>query len=137
MMKLKLKQMLAGVVCIAALAGCSALDRTEPVRTPRTIITSHVTTEQVKEAIITAGQGRDWIMSVAGPGVINATQNIRKHSVTVRINYSEKDYSINYVNSVNLLASGGEIHRSYNHWVNNLDKDIQKRLAIVAATPAK
>ena len=113
-MKLKLKQMLAGVVCIAALAGCSALDRTEPVRTPRTIITSHVTTEQVKEAIITAGQGRDWIMSVAGPGVINATQNIRKHSVTVRINYSEKDYSINYVNSVNLLASGGEIHRSYN-----------------------
>lgn len=132
---MKLKQMLAAVICIFALAGCSALERTEPVRTPRTIITSHVSTEQVKQAIINAGQGRDWIMSVAGPGVINATQNVRKHSVTIRINYSEKEYTIHYVNSVNLLASGGEIHRAYNHWVNNLDKDIQKKLAVLAASP--
>ncbi|RPH26731.1 hypothetical protein EHN07_11680 [Buttiauxella warmboldiae] len=129
-----MKKWLAGGLCIMALVGCSALERTEPVRTPQTIITQHVTPEQVKEAIINAGQGRDWIMSVAGPGVINATQNIRKHSVTVRINYSEKAYTINYVSSVNLLASGGEIHRSYNHWVNNLDKDIQKKLALIAAT---
>lgn len=132
---MRLKQWLAGGLCIVALAGCAALERTEPVRTPQTIITQHVTTEQVKDAIINAGQGRDWIMSVAGPGVINATQNIRKHSVTVRINYSDKSYSIHYVSSVNLLASEGEIHRSYNHWVNNLDKDIQKRIAVIAATP--
>ncbi|WP_435928198.1 hypothetical protein [Dryocola sp. BD613] len=132
---MKFKQMIAAAVCIAALAGCSALERTEPVRTPQTIITQHVTTDQVKEAIINAGQGRDWIMSAAGPGVINATQNVRKHSVTIRINYSEREYSIHYVNSVNLLASDGEIHRAYNHWVNNLDKDIQKRLAVIAATP--
>ncbi|HEY1844617.1 MAG TPA: hypothetical protein VGH05_07155 [Buttiauxella sp.] len=131
---MKLKQILAAALCVAALAGCSALERTEPVRTPRTIITQHVTTAQVREAIINAGQGRDWMMSEAGPGVINATQNVRKHSVSVRINYSEKEYTINYVNSVNLLASGGEIHRAYNHWVNNLDKDIQKKLALSAAT---
>ncbi|TNV16420.1 hypothetical protein FH968_19685 [Buttiauxella sp. B2] len=131
---MRLKQWLAGGLCIVALAGCAALERTEPVRTPQTIITQHVTTEQVKDAIINAGQGRDWIMSVAGPGVINATQNIRKHSVTVRINYSDRSYSINYVSSVNLLASDGEIHRSYNHWVNNLDKDIQKKIAVIAAT---
>lgn len=134
---MKIKKLMIAALCISALAGCQALERTEPVRTPQTIITQHVTTEQVKDAIINAGQGRDWIMSVAGPGVINATQNIRKHSVTVRINYSERNYSINYVSSVNLLASGGEIHRSYNHWVNNLDKDIQKKLAVIAATPAK
>lgn len=130
---MKLKQMLAAAICVAALAGCSALERTEPVRTPQTIITQHVTAEQVKEAIINAGQGRDWIMSAAGPGVINASQNVRKHSVTIRINYSEKEYTIHYVNSVNLLASNGEIHRAYNHWVNNLDKDIQKRLSTIAA----
>lgn len=132
---MKLKQILAVALCVAALAGCSALERTEPVRTPRTIITQHVTTAQVKDAIINAGQRRDWIMSEAGPGVINATQNVRKHSVSIRINYSEKEYTINYVNSVNLLASGGEIHRAYNHWVNNLDKDIQKKLAVLAASP--
>ena len=134
---MKIKKLMIAALCISALAGCKALERTEPVRTPQTIITQHVTTEQVKDAIINAGQGRDWIMSVAGPGVINATQNIRKHSVTVRINYSERNYSINYVSSVNLLASGGEIHRSYNHWVNNLEKDIQKKLAVIAAMPAK
>ncbi len=132
---MKLKYMLAGALFVAALTGCSALERTEPVRTPQTIITQHVTSEQVKEAIINAGQGRDWIMSAAGPGVINATQNVRKHSVTIRINYSEKEYAIHYVNSVNLLAADGEIHRAYNHWVNNLDKDIQKKLAVIAATP--
>lgn len=132
---MRLKQWVAGGLCIVALAGCAALERTEPVRTPQTIITQHVTAEQVKDAIINAGQGRDWIISVAGPGVINATQNIRKHSVTVRINYSDKSYSINYISSVNLLASDGEIHRSYNHWVNNLDKDIQKKIAVIAATP--
>lgn len=134
---MKLLQILAAMLCVTALVGCSALGRTEPVRTPRTLIVQHVTTEQVKEAIVTAGQGRDWIMSEAGPGVLNATQNVRKHSVTVRINYSEKEYTISYVNSVNLLASGGEIHRAYNHWVNNLDKDIQKRLSVVATAPSK
>ncbi|MCT4707477.1 hypothetical protein MUA04_06210 [Enterobacteriaceae bacterium H11S18] len=130
---MKLKQFLAGAICIAALTGCSAMDRTKPVLTPDTIVTQHVTADQVKQAILTAGQGRNWIMTVAGPGVINATQNARDHSATVRINYSEREYSIHYVSSVNLMASGGEIHRAYNHWVNNLDNDIKVKLAMVAA----
>lgn len=134
---MKLKQMIAGVICIVALAGCSAMDRTKPVLTPQTIVTQHLTSEQVKQAILNAGQGRNWIMSVAGPGVINATQNVRDHSATVRINYSEREYSIHYVSSVNLMASGGEIHRAYNNWVNNLDNDIKIKLAVVAATPSK
>ncbi|MCT4700312.1 hypothetical protein MUA02_00415 [Enterobacteriaceae bacterium H20N1] len=132
---MKFKQMIAAAVCIAALAGCSAMDRTKPVLTPTTVVTQHVTADQVKQAILTAGQGRNWIMTVAGPGVINATQNVRDHSATVRINYSEREYSIHYVSSVNLMASGGEIHRAYNHWVNNLDNDIKVKLAVLAASP--
>jgi hypothetical protein len=31
------------------------------------------------------------------------------------------------------MADKGEIHRGYNHWVNNLDNDIQIRLASSAA----
>ncbi|MFZ2610310.1 MAG: hypothetical protein WAX32_04560, partial [Raoultella planticola] len=33
------------------------------------------------------------------------------------------------VSSSNMLASGGKIHKNYNRWVHNLDKDIQVNLA--------
>lgn len=129
---MKLRALLAGAICITTLMGC--VSRTKPILTPDTIVTNHVTSEQVKQAILSAGMGRNWIMTAAGPGVINATQKARDHSATVRINYSEREYSIHYVSSVNLMASGGEIHRTYNNWVNNLDNDIQIKLAVMAAS---
>jgi hypothetical protein len=47
----------------------------------------------------------------------------------VRVNYTATSYSITYANSQNLRASGGKIHKNYNRWVNNLDKDIQVNLS--------
>ncbi|TOO24649.1 hypothetical protein CGH40_22300, partial [Vibrio parahaemolyticus] len=45
--------------------------------------------------------------------------------------YNNKYYSIIYLNSVNLKASDGKIHRNYNRWVNNLNVDIQRALALL------
>lgn len=97
-----------------------------------TVSTGH-TAEQVKTAILKAGQKRDWIMSEAGPGVIKGRLQARDHSVEIRIPYSATSYSINYESSMNLKAADGKIHKNYNRWVHNLDHDIQMNLSAGAA----
>ncbi|NEN67729.1 hypothetical protein G3W52_27560, partial [Escherichia coli] len=72
---------------------------------------------------------RQWIMSDAGPGVIKGKLQNRDHVADIKINYSATSYSIVYVSSINLMAANGKIHRNYNRWVHNLDKDIQVTLA--------
>jgi len=119
-------KLLISLACVMALSGCA---RTEPVMTPHTTITTHNSEEQIKIAIMSAGLNRGWIMTSGGPGVINGRLSSRDHIANIRVNYTETSYTINYVGSSNLLAEKGEIHRNYNHWVNNLDKDIQLRLA--------
>ncbi len=83
----------------------------------------------MKKAILKAGVERKWIMSEAGQGIIKARQQSRDHSAEIRINYTASSYDINYENSQNLQASGGQIHKNYNRWVRNLDKDIQLNLS--------
>ena len=72
-------------------------------------------------------------MNEAGPGVIKARQQNRDHVAEVRINYTATGYTINYDSSLNLQAANGKIHKNYNRWVNNLDKDIQVNLSAISA----
>ncbi|HCB1498336.1 hypothetical protein DA718_01850 [Klebsiella huaxiensis] len=116
----------AAIAVIGALAGCA---RTAPIEQIQTTVSAGHTEAQVKKAIIKAGAQREWIMSDAGPGVIKARQQSRDHVAEIKITYSATSYSINYDSSLNLMASGGKIHRNYNRWVHNLDKDIQINLA--------
>lgn len=48
------------------------------------------------------------------------------------IPYDTKFYSILYVKSENLDEDDGKIHRNYNRWINNLNVDIQRQLAVTA-----
>ncbi|EAA8386706.1 hypothetical protein OZ379_000692 [Salmonella enterica] len=117
---------LAAFAVVGALAGCA---RTAPIDNIQSTVSAGHTEAQVKNAILKAGAQRQWIMNDAGPGVIKARQQNRDHIVEVRITYSATGYSIKYDSSLNLLASGGKIHKNYNRWVRNLDKDIQINLA--------
>ena len=122
----KYVQWFAAIAVAGALAGCA---RTAPVEQIQTAVSAAHTEDQVKQAILRAGVQRQWIMSQTVPGAIAARQQARDHVVEVRINYSASGYSIHYVSSSNMLASGGKIHKNYNRWVHNLDKDIQVNLA--------
>ncbi|HHN8333471.1 TPA: hypothetical protein ACRRWZ_003386 [Klebsiella quasipneumoniae] len=117
--------MIAATV-VGALAGCA---RTAPIEQVNAIVSAGHTEAQVKDAIIKAGAQRQWIMSDAGPGVIKGKLQNRDHVADIKINYSATSYSIVYVSSINLMAANGKIHRNYNRWVHNLDKDIQVTLA--------
>ncbi|BBQ84478.1 hypothetical protein WP3W18E02_30070 [Klebsiella sp. WP3-W18-ESBL-02] len=114
---------------LSILAGCA---RTAPIEQINTVVSAGHSAEQVKNAILKAGIQRDWIMTEAAPGVIKATQKARDHSATANIKYSATGYSIVYDSSFNLKASDGKIHKNYNRWVRNLDKDIQVNLASAA-----
>ncbi|MEQ4530044.1 MAG: hypothetical protein ABN478_01910 [Mixta sp.] len=125
----KIVKLLTALAVMGALAGCA---RTAPVDNVQTTVSAGHTQAQVKNAILKAGAQRQWIMSEAGPNVIKARQQSRDHMAEVLINYSATGYAINYQSSLNLLASGGKIHKNYNRWVRNLDKDIQINLATSA-----
>ncbi|HEM6693479.1 hypothetical protein I5679_15160 [Citrobacter koseri] len=120
----------AAITVVGALAGCA---RTAPIDQVHSSVSAGHTQEQVKNAILKAGVQRQWIMSEVGPGVIKGRQQTRNHVAEVRITYSATSYDIKYDSSLNLQASGGKIHKNYNRWVHNLDKDIQVNLSAGAS----
>ncbi|MDR2263065.1 MAG: hypothetical protein LBE93_06325 [Enterobacter asburiae] len=126
----KLVKWFAAFAVVGALAGCA---RTAPIEQIHSTVSTGHTAEQVKTAIVKAGQKREWIMTDAGPGVLKGRLQARDHSVEVRIPYTATGYSINYESSLNLKASDGKIHKNYNRWVRNLDHDIQMNLSAGAA----
>jgi hypothetical protein len=83
---------------------------------------------------------RGWLVVSRSPGFIDATILQRDHRADIRITYDASSYSIAYRGSENLNAKNGIIHRNYNRWVANLDRDIQRRLlraSIPTAAPAE
>jgi hypothetical protein len=90
-----------------------------------------LTNEQVKTAIVRAGSALGWQVREVGPGMLAATINLRTHTAEVEIPYSTSSYSIIYKSSTNLQESGGQIHKNYNGWVQNLNKGINTQLALL------
>ncbi|MCL9774244.1 hypothetical protein [Vibrio methylphosphonaticus] len=93
-----------------------------------------LTATQVKSVITAAAENRGWVVSESKAGVLNATISVRSHEAEIDIPYTKKYYSITYVDSKNLKAADGEIHRNYNRWINNLNTDIKTQLAATAAS---
>ena len=115
---------------LVMLAGCS---RVQPIlNVENTPVVFNLPSTQVKQAIIEAGAGRGWVMRETTPGKIRGEYQARSHQAIIDITYNAKTYSIEYADSDNLKYEDGKIHRNYNRWVNNLDVDIKKKLAMLA-----
>jgi hypothetical protein len=121
-------RIVAGVALALLVASC----RTAPVLTPVIAIATDraVTEVQVADAIRKAGAGHGWVMVDSGPGRMTGTLDLRKHRAVVDISYSTTSVRIAYKDSVNLRYGNGDIHRSYNRWVNNLAESIKQQLGI-------
>jgi hypothetical protein len=87
------------------------------------------TSDDVSKAIIRAGSGLGWQMVPDRPGHMVGTLKVRAHVAVVDIDYNPKFYSIKYRESSNLNYDGTNIHRNYNGWIQNLDKQIQVQLS--------
>lgn len=124
-------KLLSSLILALLLVGCG---RVQPVMNVEdTPVTYNLQSKQVKMAIMQAATNRGWMVTEANPGELIAKLHVRSHYAEVKIPFNAKYYSILYLNSVNLKASDGKIHRNYNRWVNNLNVDIKRQLALSAS----
>ena len=84
---------------------------------------------QVGKAIQKAGKDRGWVIKITKPGKAIGVLHVRAHMVKVNIEYTNKTYSIRYLDSTNMKYDGaGKIHGKYNDWILRLDQQIQQEL---------
>lgn len=83
---------------------------------------------KVRNAIIRGGLNRDWRVASETDGCIRLHLDVRggKHQVDVDVFYTENDFTVKYVSSVNMEYDpvDGTIHRKYVQWVRNLKQEI-------------
>ena len=117
----------AGILLVAACAPAPVLNISKaPVQT----VSGHkASLDEVGNAITRAGVALGWQMQTVKPGNIVGTLNLRGHTAVVDITYDTKTYSITYKDSTNLKYNGEKIHKNYNSWIQNLDRDIRAQLS--------
>ena len=93
-------------------------------------VKSGVSADQVRNAIFNASKKYGWSINEVSGGNIEANIQVRSHQASVLISYSNKYYSIKYMNSENLKynSSRHSIHNGYNGWILNLRREIDREI---------
>jgi hypothetical protein len=123
------KTILLALGLMSLVAGCTS----RPIMsvTDQPVVTAagkQLTADQVRDGIVKAGTGLGWVMTPVSPGLISGRLALREHVAVVDVQYSATLYSIRYKDSTNLNYRDGQIHRNYNGWIENLDRDIRSEL---------
>jgi hypothetical protein len=119
---------LAACAFVALGAGCVTAPIYDVVSAP-VVANKAVTMEDVNKAIVRAGTQLGWVITPESAGKLTGRLALRTHTATVDITHDTKTYNIKYRDSTNLEAHGGEIHKNYNGWIQNLEKGIRAQLA--------
>jgi hypothetical protein len=122
------------VILIAALGllgvGCAPTPVVNVTDAPVVVNKPGVTLDEVGKAIVRAGATIGFQMIMNRPGLITGTYSPRgDFTAVVEVKYSTQKYSINYKDSQGLNYDGTNIHRNYNNWVLNLDRNIKTQLS--------
>jgi hypothetical protein len=116
-------------VILLAGAGCA---RTEPVFDVRDesipAPAQGLPRNEIGRRISEAAARARWRVDAAEPGRLWATYDVGKHAATANVTWTERAYSISLVSTNNLEESGGQVHRTYNVWVRNLEREINDML---------
>ena len=112
------------VACVGCFSsGYNVRMVSDPVR-----IVRPVEPKAMREAILKGGANRDWVMKSEKEGCLTLVLNVRggKHSVVVDVHYTGEEFSVKYVESVNMdyEPATGKIRGKYVQWVRNLKQDI-------------
>lgn len=123
------------VAAVAVIAACQNPPIHNVDKVP-IVAPASVGLNDVERAILIAGSERKWAMRPVAPGRILATHTRSGHTATVDILFDTEQYSIQYVSSGALQDVGsGTIHPTYNRWIQFLEADINKSLALLGASP--
>jgi len=123
------KQIIVALGVVLLLAGCTS----RPIMnvTDQPVVSAagkQLTADQVRNGIVGAGNALGWVMTPVSPGLVSGRLSLRDHVAVVDVRYTAKTFSITYKDSTNLNYRDGQIHRNYNGWVENLDRDIRNEL---------
>jgi hypothetical protein len=116
-------------VAVVALAACTSA----PIRniSDAPVVTGSgkaLNADQVRVAIVGAGTGLGWTMASTTPGLVTGRIALRGHTASIDVRYTPAAYSIAYKDSTNLDFGNGQIHKNYNGWIENLNRDIRANL---------
>ena len=123
------KQILVVLGVLLLLAGCTSRPIVNVTDQP--VVASagkQLTADQVRNGIVSAGNALGWVMTPVSPGLVSGRLMLRDHVAVVEVRYTAKVYSITYKDSTNLNYRDGQIHKNYNGWIENLDRDIRNEL---------
>lgn len=90
----------------------------------------NISDEAIVKAIAKAGASLGWSITKIKDGELEGRLNIRAHMALITIKYDQKQYVIEYKDSVNLRydPENNTIHKNYNGWIRNLEKAINTEL---------
>ena len=102
-------------VAFVALAGCTSAPIRNVSDAPVVLGSGKAATaEQVRTAIVGAGNGLGWTMTPEASGLVTGRIALRGHTALIDIRYTPTTYSIAYKDSTNLEFKEGQIHKNYN-----------------------
>ena len=109
--------------------------RTAPIYTPEAIqVPSGKNAEDVKKAVRKALFDKGWDTREIGPGHLQGkhskTGKGRTHVAVVDVRFDSKSVRIGYKDSqeLNYDKESNSIHKTYNGWVRNLERNIRANL---------
>ncbi|MDR3175973.1 MAG: hypothetical protein LBU06_05525 [Desulfovibrio sp.] len=111
------------LILLILLGACSATQR-DIANVHNTPYGMGISKEEAARIITAAGLKREWQIKRISPNLLEGTLINRNHKVVVSIPLTETGYSILYKSSEGMKTGEGTIHRAYNRWVVNLEKDI-------------
>jgi hypothetical protein len=123
------KNILVAFGVVVLMAGCTSRPIVNVADQPVvSAAAKQLTEEQVRNGIVSAGVALGWVMTPVSPGLVSGRLSLRDHVAVVDVRYTAKTFSITYKDSTNLDYRDGQIHRNYNGWIANLDRDIRNEL---------
>jgi hypothetical protein len=120
-------------VALASTLGAAQARSTVPLLEPSRVdlasVSTPLTNDKVKSAIIKGGARHGWTIQTDAPGKLTLKfDKENKHQVVVDVSYDATGFQIAYVSSVNMKYGQDKgipmIHPYYNKWVANLSSAI-------------
>ena len=135
-MGLFLRLALISALCIGASAAQAGCWRCAPIQDIKDAVIlsaagKPLTADQVRDSIVRAGAALGWKIRETAPGLLAGTLVLREHTAQVEIPYSTTSFSILYRSSTNLNEGGGEIHKNYHGWIQNLAKGVNAQTQVL------
>jgi len=129
-------RLIATLPFVALLAMPAYAARTEPVYTPKPIqVPAGKSVGDVNKAVRKALFDKGWAIREIGPGHLQGKHSKsggrdRVHIAVLEVRFDAKSVRISYKDSqeLNYDKATGVIHRTYNSWVHNLERNIRSNL---------